>query len=98
MSDNLKIVSIIVGFVLAFGSIAVTTGVSLNRIDNLETRYAELKVDGCEPTHKIITELSGINQKLANIEENVKRIETSGKEMHNTQQKQLERILDSLLK
>jgi len=95
--DTTKNILMIVGFLVSFGGILLSTGVSLNRIDVNARDISELKKDGCGPANKVDAHYEAIMVRLDAIKADVERIERQSKEMNDKQDAQLVKIIDGLL-
>ncbi|MCP4996425.1 MAG: hypothetical protein GY934_22020 [Gammaproteobacteria bacterium] len=93
----LKNTAIIVGFLISFGGLLITTGVSLNKIDVLTRDVAALKVGGCDPANKVDSHYEAIMVRLDSIKTDMDRVERQSQKMNDKQDAQLVKIIDSLL-
>lgn len=94
---SFKNMTVVIGFFISLGSIAVSTGILLNKVEVNSRDIADLKLNGCGPAIVVNSHLEVISVRLESIQKNLDRIEAQSKEMNTKQDKQLEKIIDSLL-
>ncbi len=90
-NGKMKLWSLVITLALIFASIVGTWAVYGKDIEDNSDDIAELKVEGCKPSGKLVT-------KMAVVETNIAAIQDDMKEMRQEQKVGLKQILEAVSK